>query len=538
VTKLGIWARLGLSYSLLVILLVCLGGVGLSRQRDLYGRLESIVHHRYALVTAATEAMERHAENARITIEILLLSEIQARGLAEPLEVRQKANSAAITAAIQRIEGSISLPQERQSFALVAAAREPYLRARERAKKLFEQGLRAEGAAALTSDVLPRLEEYKERWQAFVDLQRSMMEQAVDESAETYAGARVLTLALVAAAVLVALVVGIYVTRSIGRPLAGVVAAAERIATGDLRETIEITRRDELGTLQAAMRAMSEKLAQVIAEVRGGADALAGASAQVSSTSQTLSQGTSEQAASVEETTSSLEQMSAAISQNAESSRQTETMAKEGLRRAEESGKLVVETVEAMKSITEKISIVEEIAYQTNLLALNAAIEAARAGAHGKGFAVVAAEVRKLAERAQRAAQEIGSLAGTSVALAERSGRLIVELVPAIRKTADLVQEVAAASGEQSSGVSQVSKAMTAVDDVTQRNASAAEELSSTAEEMAAQAESLQQLIGFFSTHSAPAVTVRPAFKPPVPPAREAVNGHAKAPNGAVFHRG
>jgi methyl-accepting chemotaxis protein len=201
----------------------------------------------------------------------------------------------------------------------------------------------------------------------------------------------------------------------------------------------------------------------------------------------------------VEETTSSLEEMSASITQNAESSRQTESMAKEGAQNAEESGKAVTETVTAMKTIAEKISIIEEIAYQTNLLALNAAIEAARAGEHGKGFAVVATEVRKLAERAQKAAKEIGAEAGSSVKVAERSGKLIVELVPVIRKTADLVQEVAAASAEQSAGVAQVSKAMGTVDQVTQRNASAAEELSSTAEEMASQAESLQQLMAFFT---------------------------------------
>ena len=205
-------------------------------------------------------------------------------------------------------------------------------------------------------------------------------------------------------------------------------------------------------------------------------------------------------AASVEETTSSLEEMSASITQNSDNSRQMELVATKGAREAEDSGKAVTQTVDAMKSITEKINIIDEIAYQTNLLALNAAIEAARAGEHGRGFAVVATEVRKLAERSQTAAKEISNLATDSVKVAEHSGKLLSELVPSIQKTADLVKEVAAASREQSSGVNQINKAMSQVDQVTQRNASSAEELSSTAEEMSSQAEALSQLMGFFKT--------------------------------------
>ncbi|HET8541157.1 MAG TPA: methyl-accepting chemotaxis protein [Anaeromyxobacter sp.] len=342
----------------------------------------------------------------------------------------------------------------------------------------------------------------------------------------TSTSARNTMFAILLGAIVLGIAVSFAITRSITAPLGAAVQAAERVAKGDLREAIAVTSKDEVGQLQVAMREMGDKLAQVIGEVRSGADALAGAAAQVSATSQTLSQGTGEQAASVEETTSSLEEMSASITQNAENSRQTEAMAKEGARNADESGKSVIETVEAMKSIADRTSIIEEIAYQTNLLALNAAIEAARAGEHGKGFAVVATEVRKLAERSQKAAKEIGELAGSSVKVAERSGKLIVELVPAIRKTADLVQEVAAASAEQSAGVSQVSKAMATVDQVTQRNASAAEELSSTAEEMATQAESLQQLVSFFALHEH-AASAR--FRAPLPHALADADGHAHA---------
>jgi methyl-accepting chemotaxis protein len=200
----------------------------------------------------------------------------------------------------------------------------------------------------------------------------------------------------------------------------------------------------------------------------------------------------------VEETSSSLEQMTASITSNAEHSRQMEQIAVQGARDAERAGQAVVETTGKMKTIAEKISIIQEIAHQTNLLSLNAAIEAARAGEHGRGFAVVATEVRRLAERSQGAAKDISALARTSVEAAEHSAQVLADLVPAIRRTAELVQEVTATSSEQASGVAQINKAMAQVDQVTQRNAAGAEELSSTSEEMSSQAEALTALMAFF----------------------------------------
>ena len=271
---------------------------------------------------------------------------------------------------------------------------------------------------------------------------------------------------------------------------------AGSIAAGDLALRVE-PRSDE-DALGHAFADMLEKLRETIGEVRAEVQILASASVELSATASSVSQRTNEQGASVEETTASLEEMTASITQNASNSRQMEQMARRGAADAEESSSAVNETVRAMKTIAEKISIIEEIAYQTNLLALNAAIEAARAGEHGRGFAVVASEVRKLAERSQKAAQEISGLASSSVEVAERSGSLLDQLQPAIRSTAELVQEVAAASDEQSSAVAQINRAMSEVDRVTQHNAAASEELSRTASQMSVQANSLQQLMDFF----------------------------------------
>ena len=329
------------------------------------------------------------------------------------------------------------------------------------------------------------------------------MNSEVKDALASYAQTRALVVATVLVSVFLAAFLGLFLTVKISKPVKDIsqliVATTE---SGDLTNRVKVESKDEIGVMMEAFNTFLDKLDRVIAEVAGGAANISSASQQVAISSTALSQGTSEQAASVEETTSSLEEMSASITQNAENSRQMEAVASRGASDAEESGKAVKETVSAMRSITEKINIIDEIAYQTNLLALNAAIEAARAGEHGKGFAVVATEVRKLAERSQAAAREISTLATESVTVAEHSGVLLDQLVPSISKTADLVEEVAAASREQSSGVSQMNKAMMQVDQVTQKNAASAEELSSTAEELASQAESLRDLTSYFKTSS------------------------------------
>jgi aerotaxis receptor len=282
------------------------------------------------------------------------------------------------------------------------------------------------------------------------------------------------------------------------RPINEATRSCQIIASGNLVIRNSVNRHDEIGAFLHSINTMSGNLTSIVADVRAASAALASSSEEVSMTAQSMSQATSVQASSVEETSSSVEQMTASINQNTNNAKVTDEIAAKAAREADEGGAAVRETVNAMKSIAEKISIIDDIAYQTNLLALNAAIEAARAGEHGKGFAVVAAEVRKLAERSQIAAQEIGEVAKGSVGLAEKAGKLLDEIVPSIKKTSDLVQDINAASLEQSAGAGQINSAMEQLNTITQQGASSSEELAATAEEMNGQAEALQRLMRFF----------------------------------------
>jgi len=286
------------------------------------------------------------------------------------------------------------------------------------------------------------------------------------------------------------------------------------VAQGDLTQEMTGEFKGSFLQIKEHINSTVTKLSQVVAEVNSSASALTEASGQVSTTAQSLSGASSEEAASIEETSASIEQMTASISQTADNAKATNAMATKASAEASEGGEAVRSTVLAMKQIAQKISIIDDIAYQTNLLALNAAIEAARAGEHGKGFDVVAAEVRKLAERSQVAAQEISTVATSSVELAERAGSLLDTIVPNIKKTSDLVEEIAAASAEQTSGVNQINSAVTQMSQVTQQNAASSEELAATAEQMSAQAEQLQSAVSFFKVRGMPVSAPRAVARP------------------------
>ncbi|URI11713.1 methyl-accepting chemotaxis protein [Aquincola tertiaricarbonis] len=433
---------------------------------------------------------------------------------------------------------------------------------------------RSEQLQQASSSMVEREGKLDELLEQLTAAKEAFAQQTHVQAQDMFETGRLLMLAVVAGGVLLAVGMGVVLTRSVTRPLSRAVEAAGRIAQGDLSVQLQASGKDEAAQLLQAMQRMAdatgasigdvgrvmralaegdldqriqkdyegvyaelktyvndscERLGRVVAEVNAAAESLASASDEVSATAQSLSQASSEQAAGVEETSASIEQMTSSIAQNTDNAKVTDGMASKAATEAAEGGEAVKQTVSAMKQIAHKITIIDDIAYQTNLLALNAAIEAARAGEHGKGFAVVAAEVRKLAERSQVAAQEIGTVASSSVELAERAGQLLDAMVPSIRKTSDLVQEIAAASQEQSAGVGQINAAVIQLTQTTQQNASSSEELAATAEELSSQADQLQRTMSFFKPSQVEAHEPEAAA-----PARRALQGAQSRSRRAV----
>ncbi|WP_420265417.1 methyl-accepting chemotaxis protein [Candidatus Magnetominusculus dajiuhuensis] len=492
--------RLGLSFGIVVVLLLVVAIVGMSSLGSLNKGVSDLIKDGYPKIAACSGLLDNINVIARAMRNTLLLDNKEQ--IHKELDRIQDAKKK-IAASIDILTRLCKSESGRAGLKAITDAGVLYAPGQEEFMKLAADGKQTEAREFLLTKLRSLQAAYIEAVEKLKKHQEEHMDKYAKQAEEEYKSARILIIALSIIAVIAAIVIAMWITVSLLNQIGGepnyIASIAQGVADGDLTMRFDTGRKSETGILMA-MKGMVGKLREIVANVRSAADNVAAGSGELSSGAQSLSEGAIAQAASVEETSSSMEQMTSNIRQTTDNSRQTEAIATSAAKDALETGKSVTEAVNAMKEIASKISIIEEIARQTNLLALNAAIEAARAGEHGKGFAVVASEVRKLAERSQKAAGEISQLSASSVNIAEQAGSMLNKLVPDIRKTADLVQEITAASNEQNTGAEQINKAIQQLDQVIQQNASAAEQMASTSEELSSQSSQLQGAIAYFKT--------------------------------------
>ncbi|MCG8987077.1 methyl-accepting chemotaxis protein [Delftia acidovorans] len=563
VKNLKISTRMLGTFGLLVLLLLAVVAAALVQLRSMRASMEVITGNAMPSVevinqigtdVVRTRLLEvRHVNNDDAAYKTD--SEKQLEQLQRRLAERKKA-----------YEPLLSSDEERRLYAQLVQERERYQQLSQQVLALSRQGEKEKAQAVLGGESLKLYNDSSNTLDLLVKLNSDA---ALQESrnAEAVYGRSVVVLSVAAlAAVLLAVLAGLWLTRSIRAPLAHAVDAADRVANGDLGGTIRIDRHDETGLLLGALQRMQSSLVQTVRSVRQNAEGVASASAQIASGNADLSSRTEEQASALEQTAASMEELGSTVRQNADNARQANQLALNASSVARRGGDVVAEAVETMKGINDSsrrigdiIGVIDSIAFQTNILALNAAVEAARAGEQGRGFAVVAGEVRSLAQRSAEAAKEIKALITASVErveqgsqLVDRAGTTMTEVVAAIGRVTDIMGEISSASTEQSSGVAQVGEAVTQMDQATQQNAALVEESAAAAASLRKQAQDLVEAVAVFqlprgatdshahvphrvaapaSTATRPAAPpVRPA--PPASPARPAALGGGGAPAG------
>ncbi|QAU48784.1 methyl-accepting chemotaxis protein [Bradyrhizobium guangzhouense] len=524
-------AKLASAFGVVILLSMIAGGVAYLKLNDTVGTAEHL-----------SARAARLAKVADLQENALLQVRAEKNAILAPTDADQDKFVILIAEARERVvkikndvyvgaseDGKKLLDKFGAAYVSANAVQDQTLKLAKQDKVKAAENSMTEGLKAMT----PALNAAKE----YIEYVKKQMAAESEEARVEGNRAEIMLISLILASLVIGAMAATWIAIGISRALASAVGLADAVAIGDLSKKIDVSSNDEIGdlitslnamtknlnataavaneiaqgnltveakplsdkdTLGLALERMVQRLRQIVSEALTAAQNVSAGSQELSASAEQLSQGATEQASSAEEASSSMEEMASNVKQNADNANQTEKIAAQSAKDAEASGAAVGRAVEAMQTIAEKITIVQEIARQTDLLALNAAVEAARAGEHGKGFAVVASEVRKLAERSQAAAADIGTLSSETVKVAQEAGSMLAKLVPDIKKTAELVQEITAACREQDVGSSQINQAIQQLDKVGQQNASASEQVSSTSEELASQAEQLQSTIAYF----------------------------------------
>ena len=540
INNMRVGSRLGAAFGLIILLLIIVSATAVIKISSINSSIEQIVNDRYVKVRLAFDVRDGVNDQIKFLRGIVIDTKNPEQNKKRYLQLDDTIKQTNL--AMDKIAAIQSTPTGKQKIKALQDASDVFEAGKEELIRLAQAG-DVEGA---TEYVLRKLTTSQNAYlglaTAFADSQDAQLQAEGKKAVADGQTAIELTLVFSLIAVLLAMIMGYFLTRSIIRPLGTAVQVAESVAAGDLTTEIRVTSSDETGQLMQGLKNMNENLLRIVTEVRSGTQAISSASSQIAAGNLDLSSRTEEQASSLEETASAMEQITATVKQNAENARQANQLAAQASRVAVEGGEVVGQVVSTMeginvssRKIVDIISVIDGIAFQTNILALNAAVEAARAGEQGRGFAVVASEVRNLAQRSASAAKEIKVLIDDSVSkvdngtqLVAKAGATMAEVVSSVKNVTDIVGEISIASHEQSTGIEEINKAITQMDEVTQQNAALVQEASSAAYSLNEQAERLAESISIFKVSAA---AVNTALRQSSPLKRPALlSGRARSP--------